>query len=70
MTAAAHGRHRRGGGLSKYYTIKAVAEALDVSPRTIRRWISNGDLVVHRVSGIVRISEGDLRVFLALHRAD
>lgn len=62
------GRRHRGNGLPKYYAIKAVAEALEVSPRTIRRWIANGDLVVHRVEGVVRIAEGDLRAFLALHR--
>ena len=65
-----HARDRRnsGSGLPKYYAIKAVAEALDVSPRTIRRWIANGDLIVHRVDGVVRIAEADLRAFLALHR--
>jgi excisionase family DNA binding protein len=64
----ADGRRHRGSGLPKYHTIKAVAEALDVSSRTIRRWIANGDLVVHRVDGVVRIAEGDLKAFLALHR--
>lgn len=72
MEAAAfghvRGRRHSGSGLPKYYTIKAVAEALDVSPRTIRRWIANGDLIVHRVHGVIRIAEGDLRAFLALHR--
>jgi excisionase family DNA binding protein len=69
MTAnVADGRRHRGGGLPKYYSIKAVAEAFDVSARTIRRWIANGDLVVHRVHGVVRIAEADLRAFLALHR--
>jgi excisionase family DNA binding protein len=62
------GRRHRGSGLPKYYAIKAVAEALDVSTRTVRRWIANGDLVVHRVHGVVRISDGDLRAFLAVHR--
>jgi excisionase family DNA binding protein len=62
------GRRRHGGSLPKYYAIKAVAEALDISPRTVRRWIANGDLVVHRVDGVVRIAERDLRTFLALHR--
>lgn len=61
------GRHR-GSGLPKYYTIKVVAEALDVSPRTVRRWIANGDLVVHRAGGVVRIGEQDLGAFLAVHR--
>jgi excisionase family DNA binding protein len=59
--------HRR-GGLPKFYTISTVAEALDVSSRTVRRWIANGELVVHRVDGVVRIAEGDIRAFLALHR--
>jgi excisionase family DNA binding protein len=59
---------RRDSGLPKYYSIRTVAEALDVSARTIRRWIASGNLTVHRVNGVVRIAEGDLRAFLALHR--
>lgn len=67
---SSHARDRRhsGSGFPKYYAIKAVAEALDVSPRTIRRWIAKGDLIVHRVGGVVRIADADLRAFLALHR--
>jgi excisionase family DNA binding protein len=64
----ADGRGQRGRGLPRYYAIKTVAEALDVSTRTVRRWIANGDLVAHRIDGVVRISESDLRAFLALHR--
>ena len=60
-------RHRV-SGLPKCYAIQTVAEALDVSARTIRRWIASGNLTVHRVNGVVRIAEGDLRAFLALHR--
>jgi excisionase family DNA binding protein len=45
-----------------------VAECVRVAPRTVRRWIKAGDLVVHRVGGIVRVAEGDLRAFLALYR--
>jgi excisionase family DNA binding protein len=62
------GRRHRGSDLPKYYAIKTVAEALDVSPRTVRRWIADGDLVVHRRGGIVRVAESDLRTFLAMHR--
>ena len=62
------GRRRSSSGLPKYYSVKAVAEALDVSPRTVRRWIENRDLIMHRVHGVVRIAEDDLRTFLALHR--
>ena len=64
----ADGRRHHGRGLPKYHTIKAVAEALDVSVRTIRRRIANGDLIVHRDGGVVRIAESDLRTFLALRR--
>lgn len=64
----ARGRRPHSSGLPKYFTIKAVAEALDVSLRTIRRRIANGDLIAHRSGGVVRISERDLRAFLALHR--
>jgi Helix-turn-helix domain len=45
----ADARRRGGSGPEKYYSIKAVAEALDVSPRTVRRWIAKGDLIAHRV---------------------
>jgi len=69
MELAAHGevhhRHRRDD--LNFFKISEVAERLRVSTRTVRRWVENGDLIVHRVGGI-RIAEGDLRAFLALHR--
>lgn len=68
VSGRARDRHRSGNNLSKHYSIKAVAESLDVSTRTIRRWIANDELVVHRVNGVIRIAEDDLRAFLALHR--
>ena len=52
----------------KFFTIAEVAERLHVATRTVRRWIKADDLVVHRVGGVVRIAERDLRSFLALHR--
>jgi excisionase family DNA binding protein len=54
----------------KFYTVAAVAEMLDVSTRTVRRWIAGGELAVHRLGGAVRIADVDLKVFLALHRED
>jgi excisionase family DNA binding protein len=64
----ADGRPHHGRALPKYYAITAVAEALDVSARTVRRWIANGDLIAHRVDRVVRVADTDLRTFLALHR--
>jgi excisionase family DNA binding protein len=54
--------------IPKFFTIGQVAEALDVNPRTVRRWIKRGELIAYRVGGVVRIAEGDLRVFLARFR--
>ncbi len=59
--------HRRGDQIT-FFTISEVAENLRVGKRTVHRWIHAGDLVVHRVGGVVRIAEMDLRAFLALHR--
>ena len=61
------GRRHRDNQI-RFFTISDVAERLGVSTRTVRRWIGAEDLVAHRFGGIVRISEKDLRAFLALHR--
>ena len=69
VVALAHvrGRHHRGDQI-KFFTINEVAERLHVATRTVRRWIEADDLIVHRIGGVVRIAERDLRSFLALHR--
>jgi excisionase family DNA binding protein len=59
---------RHGGDQIRFFTIAEVAERVHVGSRTVRRWIKAGDLVVHRIGGVIRIAEGDLRAFLALHR--
>jgi excisionase family DNA binding protein len=67
--AAAFGRGRRHrDNQIRFFTITEVAESLHVATRTVRRWIKAEDLPVHRVGGVVRIAEGDLRAFLAVHR--
>ena len=43
---------------SKFYTIKQIADFVDVSTRTVRRWIENGLLIAHRVNGLVRDFRG------------
>ena len=53
----------------KFYTIAQIAEFVDVSTRTVRRWIAEGLLVAHRVNGLVRISDADFQTFLAEHRS-
>ena len=62
------GRRYTGIGVPKAYSIKTIAEALDVSPRTVRRWIATRKLIAHQIDGVVRITEADFRAFLALYR--
>ena len=52
----------------KFYTIEQIADSLDASTRSVRRWIANGLLIAHRINGLVRISEADFQAFLAAHR--
>jgi excisionase family DNA binding protein len=52
----------------RFFTISDVATSLDVSTKTVRRWLAGGALAAHRFNGVVRISEHDLLAFLAVHR--
>ena len=51
-----------------FFTVAEVAERLEVSTRTVRRWIKSGQLVAHRIRGVVRIARADLDAFLHRHR--
>lgn len=48
--------------------IQAVARRLDVSPKTVRRMIARGELPVHRIGRLIRISPQDLDACLARSR--
>jgi excisionase family DNA binding protein len=52
----------------KFYTIEQIAECVEASTRTVRRWIKKKLLVAHRVNGLIRVSDADFRTFLAAHR--
>jgi excisionase family DNA binding protein len=54
----------------RFFTISDVADFLDVSTRTVRRWTKSGVLPVHRFGATVRISETDLRAFAAASREE
>jgi excisionase family DNA binding protein len=58
---------RTSGTAQKFYTIAHVAEMLEVSSRTVRRWIKEGHLGVLRVGGVVRIGDANLKAFIAIH---
>jgi excisionase family DNA binding protein len=52
----------------RFFTVRDIAESLDVSTRTVRRWINAGLLQAHRIGGVLRVSEADLMGFLAARR--
>ena len=54
--------------LPKYFTLDEVAAHLQLSTKTLRRWIKAGDLVAHRIGRKLRISENDLQAFIRLRR--
>ena len=54
--------------ISKFHSIRSVADALEVSDRTVRRWIERGCLKAHHMGGVVRISDNDLDDFVQAAR--
>lgn len=54
----------------KLFTLREVAEALQVSEKTIRRLVSRGDLVGFKVGdrGQLRVKSEDLEAYLERHR--
>jgi excisionase family DNA binding protein len=52
----------------RFFTVDDVAAAMAVSSKTVRRWIEQGDLHVHRVGRLVRVSDDDFRTFSAARR--
>ena len=55
--------------VQRFYTIAEVADLLVVSTRTVRRWISDRELLAHKFGRQVRISEINLRAFVERRRA-
>ena len=51
-------------GLEQFYSFTAIAQALEVNERTVRRWVDAGELIAHRLGGRRRVSQSDLDSFL------
>ena len=52
----------------QFYTVAQIAELLDVSQRSVRRWVDRGELVAHRFGRNLRVSGGDFDTFLIRRR--
>jgi excisionase family DNA binding protein len=48
----------------KFYTIPEAAQALKVTPQTIRAWIKQGRLKAQRIGRPILITETNLKEFL------
>jgi excisionase family DNA binding protein len=48
----------------KFYTIPETAQALRVTPQTIRAWIKQGKIKSQRIGRPILITESNLREFL------
>ena len=48
----------------KFYTISETAQALRVTPQTIRAWIKQGRLKSQRIGRPILITESNLKEFL------
>lgn len=52
----------------QFLTVGDVAKRLQVTKRTVWKWISNDELRVHRFGGAVRIAPEDLDDFIKKRR--
>lgn len=50
--------------MEKYYSVKQVAETVNVHTNTVYAWIKKGWLKAQRIGKIFRIYESDLQEFL------
>lgn len=48
----------------RFYSVAQVAEHLQVSQKTIRRWIDDGELTVFRLGRLIRVSDQALQAYL------
>ncbi len=66
MTTTDHAGRQKAG--VKFFTIGGIALQLNVSLRTVHRWVAERKLIVHRIGRSVRVSDADFKTFLAVHR--
>ena len=59
----------RASDRTRWLTIADVAELLQVSDRTVQRWIKTGELAAHQLGRQWRISTRDLEEYLREHRS-
>lgn len=49
----------------EFYTMKQIADMLNVHINTVQKWVSAGKLTHYKIGQSVRVNEEDLHSFLA-----
>jgi excisionase family DNA binding protein len=58
------GRMMSGTELERFYSVEEIAERLQVSDQTVRRWVKGGKLAAFKPGKELRIRPHDLEEFL------
>jgi len=53
---------------SRLLSVPETADQLGISEKSVRRAVTRGDLVAHRIGRLLRIAEDDLAAFVAVRR--
>jgi excisionase family DNA binding protein len=68
MSERTETRPRRGRELRAFYTTEEVAEVFVVKPKTVRRWIEQGELVATKLHSQWRVPVSEVTRLLGEHR--
>jgi len=60
--------HKKPPQAFRLYTIPDIANEAQVSQKTVRRWISDGDLIAHRLGRQIRVTPEDWKMFVRVRR--
>ncbi len=52
---------------NELFTVSEVAELCKVSPRTVFRWLSEGEMPAIRIGNVTRVRREDLDTFFQAH---
>ena len=58
----------KGGEQMEFYTMKQIAEMMNVHPNTVQKWVSAGKLQHYKIGQSVRIRKEDLESFLSEYK--
>ncbi len=68
MNERTEARPGRGKDLRAFYTTEEVAEVFVVKPKTVRRWIEQGELVATKLHSQWRVPVSEVSRLLDEHR--